>query len=107
MGKRRFTNPDPSGPPTLLGAIPEDRLDLHGENAADAVRKLGWFLDRWEHQHPGAVLEVVTGRGSRSAGAPVLQPTIERALQSEFAGRIEQWVHQPGGGAFLLRLREK
>ena len=107
MGKRRFTSPNPSGPSSLLGAVPEDRLDLHGENAVDAVRKLGWFIDRWEHLRPGAVLEVVTGRGNRSPGAPVLQPTIQRALDKEFADRIERWVHQPGGGAFLIRLRKR
>jgi DNA-nicking Smr family endonuclease len=68
------------------------------------VQKVRWFLERWERQRPGAVLEIVTGRGNRSAGAPVLKAAIEDALRGELADRVARWVVQPGGGAVLLEL---
>jgi DNA-nicking Smr family endonuclease len=69
------------------------------------VQKLRWFVERWERQRPGAVLEIVTGRGNRSAGAPVLKAAVEDVLREELADRITRWVVQPGGGAVLLELK--
>ncbi len=73
MGRRRFTEAEPSGPiDSLHGAAVTAALDLHGETADSAERKLTWFLQRWAQQQPGAVIRIITGKGSPSRSYPVL-----------------------------------
>ena len=77
MGRRRPTKPEaPELAQTLHGAVVEATLDLHGRNAAQALRRVETFLDLWARQSPGAVLRIITGKGNRSAGAPVLRSKV-------------------------------
>ena len=106
MGKRRFTEPEPSGPiDTLHGATAVAELDLHGETADSGRQKVDWFLDRWAQQRPGEVVRIITGKGTRSAAGPVLLPMVRDLLDGACAHRIEEWTTETSGGSVVVRLK--
>ncbi len=106
MAKRRkipVVQPDPIR--TLHGSIPLESLDLHGLRADDAERRVRGFLDAWSRRDPGAVVRIVTGKGARSAGAPVLRERVLELLTHTLADRVDDWAVDSGGGAYLVRVR--
>jgi DNA-nicking Smr family endonuclease len=106
MGKRRARSPKPSGPTgTLHVAIVEDERDLHQLTAAEAAAQLEAFLLGWSSRRSGAVVRVITGRGNRSPGGPVLRPLVRELLAGRLAPVVEDWVVETGGGAYLIRVR--
>lgn len=105
MGKRRTTNPrssDLGG--SLHAAIPDDRIDLHGMTRDQALRRVEMLLDTWERRGGEAVLRIVTGRGNRSKGEPVLLHAVGRRLREELDGRIAEMARDVGGGGWLVRM---
>ncbi len=108
MGKRRFTEPEPSGPiDTLRVATAVAELDLHGETADSGRQKVEWFLDRWARQRPGAVVRIITGKGNRSTAGAVLLPMVRDLLDGACAHRIEEWTTEMSGGSVVMRLKGK
>ena len=106
MGRRRFTEPDPSGPAdTLHGATAVAELDLHGETADSARQKAEWFLDRWARQRPGAVVRIITGKGKRSDAGTVLLPMVRELLDGACAHRVDEWTTERSGGSVVVRLK--
>ena len=106
MGKRRFTEPEPSGPSFgLHSAIVAGELDLHGESADSAEQKVKWFLDRWSRTNPGAVVRIITGKGTRSAGDAVLLPLVRDLLNGPGARFVDEWTNDTSGGAVLVRVK--
>ncbi len=106
MGRRRFTEPKPSGPiATLHGSPVDDKLDLHGETARSAEKKVTFFVERWCRRQPGAVLLIITGKGSGSSGGPVLQGHVRSLLDGPLAGSVDEWTTDVGGCAILVRVR--
>lgn len=106
MGKRRKipeVRPDPVR--TLHGSYPDDSLDLHGLTGDQAERRLADFVETWRRRRPGAVLRIITGKGLRSEGPPVLQARVRELLGGELSKRVEEFVLESGGGSFLIRLR--
>lgn len=104
MGKRRPAHvPPPELPPTLHGAHPDQTLDLHGMKAHEAERRVESLLETWSRRQTGAVLRIVTGKGNRSAGAPVLLGTVEAILRDD--PRVAEMVLDAGGGGWLVRVR--
>ena len=78
-------------------------LDLHGLTGGEArVHADGWLRARQADGERTVV--VVTGRGNRSGGLPVLRGEIERLLQ-ELAEVVAAWEPADGGGAFRVTLR--
>jgi hypothetical protein len=80
-------------------------LDLHGLTAAEAVRRTErWLRDR---RADGArTVVVVTGRGARSPGLPVLRPEVEHLLGALRGSVVAGWEDERGGGGFTVRLRD-
>ena len=75
MGRRRPRSAKPSGPShSLHAAVVEDERDLPSLTAAEAAVQLESFLVGWSRRRPGAVVRVITGKGNRSQGGPVLKP---------------------------------
>ena len=108
MGKRRPRNPEPSGPTgSLHGAIVDDERDLHQLTAAEAAAQLEAYLLGWSARRSGAVVRVITGRGNRSPGGPVLQPLVRELLKGRLAALVEDFAVETGGGAYLIRVRGK
>jgi DNA-nicking Smr family endonuclease len=105
MGKRRETRHSDSTPRTLHSATVVDELDLHGLTAEQAELRLEMFLDRVAVSSPGQVVRVVTGRGSGSAGRPVLQGLVRDAITGWLRHRVVDWAVDVGGGAYLVRVQ--
>lgn len=104
--KQRDTAGDQdASPSTLHSAVIAEELDLHGHTADEAERRLELFLDRLGRTSPGQVVRVITGRGARSAGPPVLQGVVRDALNGWLSDRVAEWAVDVGSGAYLVRVR--
>lgn len=79
-------------------------LDLHGLTGGEArVRAELWLRDRAAQGHRTVV--VVTGRGNRSPGLPVLRGEVEDVLARLRGDVVTAWEHTGGGGGFRVTLR--
>jgi DNA-nicking Smr family endonuclease len=85
--------------------VVEDERDLHELTAAEAALELERFLVGWSRSHPGAVVRVITGRGTHSRRRPVLPPLVRSLLAGRLARWVEDYSAEPGGGAFRIRVR--
>lgn len=91
----------------VLAAYPVASLDLHGSSAAEAERRVVNFVRTHAAGSPGAVVEIVTGKGVRSVGRPVLPGLVRELLQGELKSMVREWAGTPGGGAVKVRLRKR
>lgn len=79
-------------------------LDLHGLTGGEArVRAELWLRDRAALGDRTVV--VVTGRGNRSRGLPVLRGEVEDLLAKLQGDIVTRWEHTGGGGGFRVSLR--
>jgi hypothetical protein len=101
---RRSRPPASGGNPfePLEGAV-SDTLDLHGLDAAAAERAVTDFVRRIQRRTPGALVHIITGKGRRSAGAPVLKRSVRTLLRTASLP-IADWGEDLDGGGYLLRL---
>ena len=79
-------------------------LDLHGLTAAEA--RAG--AERWLRARASAgerTVVIVTGRGNRSRGEPVLRPEIELLLEELAGSIVDRWEPSAGAGGFRVVLR--
>ena len=79
-------------------------LDLHGLTAAEARAD----AERWLRARARAgerTVVIVTGRGNRSRGEPVLRPEIEHLLGHLSGEVVARWHVSGGGGGFRVELR--
>lgn len=79
-------------------------LDLHGFGAAEAERAVTDFVRRVQRSSPGALVHIITGKGRRSAGAPVLKRTIRTLLRTGDLP-LAAWGEDLDGGGYLVRLK--
>jgi DNA-nicking Smr family endonuclease len=106
MGRRRPRSAKPSGPShSLHAAVVDDERDLHFLTAAEAAVQLESFLVGWSRRRAGVVVRVITGKGNRSQGGPVLQPRVRELLVGRLSPVVEDHALESGGGAFLIRVR--
>ena len=106
MGKRRaplVQGENPKLRNQLRYVIARAELDLHGKTAAQAQRAVRNFLQRMARLHPGDVVRIITGRGARTEGEPVLGPALERQL-GELSEFVVEWQRAIDGGSYLVRL---
>jgi hypothetical protein len=80
-------------------------LDLHGATAEEARRRARAWLDE---QQAGGVrtVRVITGKGNRSRGLPVLRGEIEGLLHSLRGTVVATYATESGGGSFRVELRK-
>lgn len=98
--KRRTPRPGPLPDPGEL----HPTLDLHGHTAEEARRR----AERWlrEMREEGMLLvRVITGRGRRSLGPPVLRGEIEELLRDLRGSVVASHSLDPSGGALRVELR--
>ncbi|HEX2191535.1 MAG TPA: Smr/MutS family protein [Longimicrobiaceae bacterium] len=88
--------------PVLRGDV-HPTLDLHGHTADEALRRAeSWLRER---QRDGVrTVRVVTGRGTRSAGPPVLRGEVGALLDSLRGSLVSYFTLDSGGGAFRVEL---
>jgi len=106
MGKRRIplkTSTDSVD--SLLAKPVEAEADLHGLDAGSAKVKLESFLSRLAQTRPGSVVRIITGRGNRSEGGPVLQPLVRDLLDGHLAKHVQRYTLISAGGAYLVQVR--
>lgn len=89
----------------LLDAIPEATLDLHGDTAVEAERRVKDFIATHSRVSRGKVIHIITGRGLGSRGRPVLPGAVRRAMDSEISRLVEEWDQDLDEAGFLVRLR--
>lgn len=93
----------PRDPQTPRGTV-YPLLDLHGHTGAEArLRAESWLRARAADGE--RTVMVVTGRGNRSQGLPVLRGEIEDLLAGLAGGVVSRWEPTDGGGGFRVQLR--
>ena len=109
MGKRKKKNRLGNRPPgsgllgDLLDATPTATLDLHGDTAFEAQRRVRDFVTTHARISKGKVIHIITGRGSR--GRPVLPGAVRKALSSEISRFVEEFDRDLDEAGFLVRLK--
>ncbi len=93
------------------GAIRLDlQLDLHGLTRDEALQSLSSFITSAFNRGQKAVL-IITGKGNRSPGEPVLQGAVTGWLRERGKGMVAEFAPAPremgGSGAFVVFLKEK
>jgi DNA-nicking Smr family endonuclease len=89
----------------LLDASPRATLDLHGDTAADAERRVRDFVLAHARVSRGQVVHVITGKGRGSGGRPVLPGVVRRVLATEAVARfVAEWTRDLDDAGFLIKL---
>jgi DNA-nicking Smr family endonuclease len=87
---------------------PEDELDLHGLNVAEASAKIRFFLQDSIYHGFQTVL-IITGKGLHSNDGPVLRQAMEKLLD-QLCEQVVEWGVAPrrygGSGALVVFLRK-
>jgi len=104
--KRQVHRPPESGFfGDLLDATPVATLDLHGDTALGAERRVRDFVTTHSRVSRGKVLHIITGRGMGSRGRAVLPGAVRRALISEISRFVEEFDRDLDEAGFLVRLK--
>jgi DNA-nicking Smr family endonuclease len=108
--KRKKNRGTTSSPPELTGLArllvesPVEKVDLHGMNAVQAEARVRLVFQRHATTSPGRVVHVITGKGTRSEGAPVLPDLVRDMLQHDLSRVVAEWAGLHGGGGFAARI---
>ena len=89
----------------LLDAIPTATLDLHGDHADAAARRVRDFIVAQARVSRGAVVHIITGRGGGRRGGPVLPGVVKGLLSGDLARFVQEFDRDLDDGGFLVRLR--
>jgi DNA-nicking Smr family endonuclease len=84
---------------------PEHLIDLHGLTVLQAEESARRFLQAQRKARPGAIVEIVTGRGRSGGGAPVRTRvrTLLRQLKDD-STVVRDFALSPSEGSFVVRL---
>ena len=110
MGKRK-NKPKSQRPPEfglfgdLLDASPVATLDLHGDTAMDAERRVKDFVSTHARISRGKVIHIITGRGLGSRGRAILPGAVRKALSSEISRFVAEFDRDLDEAGFLVRLK--
>lgn len=110
MGRRRRGRhgggfPSFGGHDPLLDATPAATLDLHGDTALDAERRVRDFIRTHARISRGQTLHIITGRGRGSAGPPVLPRVVARVLRGEVARFVDDYDRDLDDAGYVIRLK--
>ena len=104
--RKRRAKQAPTPPPTLTGVAqllsqaPAAELDLHGDTADLAQRRVRDFLSTHSRLSPGSVVHVVTGKGTG-----VLLDVVRDMLNDEVAHQVDEYAGMVGGGGWVVRVK--
>jgi DNA-nicking Smr family endonuclease len=89
----------------LLDATPVATLDLHGDTALDAERRVRDFILTQSRIAKGQVVHIITGRGLGSRGKPVLPGAVRKVLTGEVSPFVQEFDRDLDESGFLVRLK--
>lgn len=89
----------------LLDATPVATLDLHGDTALEAQRRVRDFVTTHSRISRGKVIHIITGRGLGSRGRAVLPGAVRTALSSEIRRFVEEFDQDLDEAGFLVRMK--
>ena len=89
----------------ILDSLPVAVLDLHHYAASEVEGAISSFLLTWQKRASGSVVHIVTGKGRRSGGVPVLRPRVRQILKTQLQAVIRDWTKDLDDGGFLVLLR--
>ena len=89
----------------LLDATPVATLDLHGDTALEAERRVRDFVSTHARISRGKVIHIITGRGIGSRGRAVLPGAVRKALTSEISRFVEEFDRDLDEAGFLVRMK--
>ena len=81
------------------------QLDLHGDDALSAERRVRDFILTHARVSRGKVVHVITGRGRNSPGRPVLRGCVKTLLAGDLGRFVEDYQMDLDDGGWLVRLR--
>jgi DNA-nicking Smr family endonuclease len=81
-----------------------DSLDLHGFSVREAEARVSQFIPGIAKTHPGAIVEIVTGRGRHSREEPVLRDVVKSLLKGRLSKHVREFALSVDGGAYRVRL---
>jgi DNA-nicking Smr family endonuclease len=87
----------------LLDATPVATLDLHGDTALEAQRRVRDFVETQARISRGKVVHIITGRGAR--GKAVLPGAVRQVLSGESSRFIDEFDKDLDEAGYLIRLR--
>jgi len=80
-------------------------LDLHGHTVAEAERLVRDFILTSTRGASGKVVRIVTGKGTGSAGKPILLPLVRQWLDTGLAGYVDTVSLDTDGGSYLVKIK--
>ncbi len=89
----------------LLDATPVATLDLHGDTALEAERRVKDFIATHARISRGRVVHIITGRGGWKGQRPVLPGAVRKTLRGEVSRFVEEFDRDLDEAGFLVRLR--
>ena len=89
----------------LLDAPPVATLDLHGDTAMEAERRVKDFILTQSRIAGGQVVHVITGRGRGSRGRPVLPGVVRKVLEGDVSRFVQEFDRDLDEAGFMVRLR--
>ena len=89
----------------LLDTTPTATLDLHGDTALEAQRRVRDFVTAHSRISKGKVIHIITGRGGGAGRKPVLPGAVRGVLNGEISRFVQEFDRDLDDGGFLVRLR--
>jgi DNA-nicking Smr family endonuclease len=89
----------------LLDATPVAILDLHGDTALEAERRVRDFVLTQSRIAKGQVVHIITGRGLGSRGKPVLPSSVRKVLTGEVSRFVQEFDRDLDEAGFLVKLK--
>jgi DNA-nicking Smr family endonuclease len=97
--------PEITGVMRLLSELAVATLDLHHLTGAQAQAQVRNLLRSHTQISAGRVVHIITGKGARSHGAPVLHGLVRDMLDDEMAEHVDEYAGMMGGGGWVVRVR--
>jgi DNA-nicking Smr family endonuclease len=94
-----------TGVAKLLSEMPAATLDLHHLTGAQAQSRVRNLVRSHSRISAGRVVHIITGKGARSEGAPVLHGLVRDMLTNEMAEHVDEYAGMMGGGGWVVRVK--
>jgi DNA-nicking Smr family endonuclease len=105
MANRRRGKPAHRDPFDPLDGTIDTTFDLHGLTASQARTAVESYLATARGRYPGGLVHLITGKGRRSNGEPVLKHIVQNLLQAQTLHPVHAWGPDLDGGGYLVRLK--